>query len=138
VLREYELADRLEWTRWDEMSGRGDLGQSIDEAVMESRFGICYMSEPAEDGAATAFIDNPNVVFEAGMLHAWTTASAKADAFNNRLQLWIPIRERDSPPAPFDFGAMRILIVPRSKSGELEESSFWQILAYRIDELLAD
>jgi hypothetical protein len=42
-----------------------------------SRFGICYLSDPAENAARSrhAFRDNVNVAFEAGMLHALTSAN---------------------------------------------------------------
>jgi hypothetical protein len=133
-----EFKDKLEWTNWDEMYQSGNISQQIAKEVMESRFGICYMSEPVEDGSAsTAFIDNVNVVFEAGMLHARTTASAEENGSGDPSG-WIPIREDDSPPAPFDFAAERILIVPRSKNGELNESRFRELLGNRIHALLGE
>jgi hypothetical protein len=55
------------------------------------------------------------VIFEAGMLHALTNSPESEPS------LWIPIREKDSPPPPFDFSTQRITYVPRKASGELNE-----------------
>ena len=56
------------------------------------------------------------------MLHARTTATAEQDM--GEPAGWIPIREEKSPPAPFDFASERILIIPRSASGELNETKW--------------
>jgi len=81
-----------------------------------------------------AYIDNANVVFEAGMLHARTIAD---DPSSGREPTgWIPMREEDSPRAPFDFAAERILIVPRFRDGALNEDRLREMLRARINTLL--
>jgi hypothetical protein len=136
VLRQFE--DQLEFTDWSQMQESGNISRQISREIMESRYGVCYFSEPVESGgaASTRYTDNPNVVFEAGMLHARTTASA--DKGQGQPSGWIPIREEDSPPAPFDFATERILYVPRSRNGELNESKLKQMLTRRIIALLGE
>ena len=51
---------------------------------------------------------------------------------------WIPVRERKSPPAPFDFAAERILLVPRGNNGVLNESRFREMLVARIEALISE
>jgi hypothetical protein len=51
---------------------------------------------------------------------------------------WIPIREGNSPPPPFDFASERILYIPRSICGELNETKLRQMLADRIGALLRE
>lgn len=133
-----EFSDQLEWTNWSQMSESGNISAQIGKEIMESKFGICYLSEPTEanDAAPAQYIDNPNVVFEAGMLHARTTAAVNQDA--SEPAGWIPIRESASPPPPFDFASERILYVPRSAHGDLNETKLTQMLTDRIRALLRE
>jgi len=134
VLGQYE--DKLEFTDWTQMDEAGSITEQIGKEILASRFGICYLSEQVEpDGPAPRrFNDNSNVVFEAGMLHARTSVTADTDEGGQTG--WIPIRERNSPPPPFDFSTQRILYIPRSKSGELNEPRLREMLKRRIARLL--
>jgi hypothetical protein len=125
VLREYE--SRLDITFWNQIEEAGNITSQVGERIAQSRFGICYLSEPA--GEAQRYVDNPNVVFEAGMLHALTNA---VDAPPTG---WIPIREKGSPPAPFDFAAERILEVARNVEGHVA-ARFANDLRRRLNALL--
>jgi hypothetical protein len=129
------FTDKLEFTDWSKMNEPGNIGAQIGREILESRFGICYLSEP-DGNKPGRFFDNPNVVFESGMLHARTTAMADTDG--EQPSGWIPIREPQSPPAPFDFAAERILYVPRSQQGELNESKLREMLNSRISAVLGD
>jgi Predicted nucleotide-binding protein containing TIR-like domain len=130
-----EFADKLEFTDWSRINESGNINTQIGREILESRFGICYLSEP--DGTASGrYRDNPNVVFEAGMLHARTTAVS--DAEGNEPAGWIPIREVASPDPPFDFASERILYVPRSQRGELNETRLRETLTARIVALLSE
>jgi len=133
-----EFAAKLEYTDWTQMDAPGNINTQIAKEILESRFGICYLSEPDDDSSAEAhqYRDNPNVVFEAGMLHARTTAAADADG--GEPAGWIPVREQESPPPPFDFAAERIVQVPRSRAGELNESKLREMLRRRIEALLRE
>ena len=116
VLKEYEA--QVQITYWNEMLDAGNITTQIGERITTSKFGICYLSEPADasdwpEGAK--YVDNPNVVFEAGMLHALTNAPEREPSG------WIPIRERQSGQAPFDFAAERILMVTRTETGAVAE-----------------
>jgi len=133
-----EFAAKLEYTDWTQMDESGNISAQIAKEILESRFGICYLSEPDGDASATArrYHDNPNVVFEAGMLHARTTAAAETDG--GEPAGWIPVREPESPAPPFDFAAERILQVPRSKTGDLNKSRLSEMLRARIAALLRE
>ena len=133
-----EFAAKLEYTDWTQMDAPGNINTQIAKEILESRFGICYLSEPDDDSSAEAhqYRDNPNVVFEAGMLHARTTAAADADG--GEPAGWIPVREQESPPPPFDFAAERIVQVPRSRAGDLNESKLREMLRRRIEALLRE
>ena len=100
--------------------------------ISESRFGLCYFSEPADEGERSAFRDNPNVIFEAGMLHSPTNAPT------DRPTGWIPIREADSAAMPFDFAHERTVIVPRDDEGSLDGERFEEELERRIKGVLGE
>jgi hypothetical protein len=108
------LSDRLEFTDWSAIDEAGNINNQIAREITRSRFGICYLSEPAKESSdpAVAYQDNPNVVFEAGMLHGKSVADDLDD--EGEPSGWIPVREAASPPAPFDFATERILVVPRA------------------------
>ncbi|SRR6266487_102758 len=133
-----EFAAKLEYTDWTRMDDSGNISAQIGKEILESRFGLCYLSEPDDHDSASAprYRDNPNVIFEAGMLHARTTAADETDG--GEPAGWIPIREQESPPAPFDFAAERILQVPRSRNGDLNESRLREMLRGRITALLRE
>lgn len=129
VLDEY--SGRLNVVLWNRIEESGSITLQIVEEIAKSRFGMCYFSEPGPP-SGHRFQDNPNVVFEAGMLHSLTNSPAGRPAG------WIPIRERESPPAPFDFAAERMEIVPRKTSGEIIEQRLRTSLRERMNRLLSD
>ena len=133
----YEFADRLEFTDWTRINDSGNINAQIAKEILRARFGICYLSEPAESEHEPAYLDNPNVVFEAGMLHARTVVDDSSGG--GEPTGWIPVREISSPPAPFDFAAERTLHVPRfSNNGGLNDVRLREMLRARIAKLLGD
>ncbi len=134
VIREVidEFSERLKVVQWNKIRQSGSITTQIVEEISRSSFGLCYLSEPAEKSAGARFRDNPNVVFEAGMLHSLTNDPA------GKPTGWIPIREEDSPPTPFDFASERMEIVPRTGGGELIEERFRSGLRERMGRLLLD
>jgi hypothetical protein len=143
-----EFQDQLEWTNWSKMHDSGNISEQIGRDILESRFGLCYLSEPVHeaesaeseaagqnDATPRRYNDNPNVVFEAGMLHARITAATEENV--GEPVGWIPLREKNSPSPPFDFAAERILYVPRSNTGQLNEGLLRQVLRERISALLS-
>jgi hypothetical protein len=82
---------------------------------------VCFTSpspwfRTARYGHEYEFVDNANVIFEAGMLQANTNAPAQIPTG------WIPIREKNSPHPPFDFAAQRTILIKRSKGGGLTDN----------------
>jgi hypothetical protein len=115
---------------WQEIADAGAITAQIADRIVRSRYGICYFSEPALPGGEHRYTDNPNVIFEAGMLHALVNAPDAPPSG------WIPVREDDSPPAPFDFADQRIERVPRDKQGQLDEDRFRTQIKRRVTALL--
>jgi hypothetical protein len=134
----HEFTDRLEFTDWTHMNESGNINAQIAKEILRARFGICYLSEPAppDHHAGTAYVDNPNVVFEAGMIHARTAVDDSA--VSGDPTGWIPMREVASPPAPFDFAAERTLYVPRFPNGALNDGRLRELLRARITKLLGE
>jgi hypothetical protein len=126
-----EFSTILTVVQWDRIERSGSITTQLIEQIATSRFGICYFSEPAPDGQ-TGFVDNPNVLFEAGMLHSLTNSPV------GRPTGWLPVREKTSPRIPFDFAAERILEVPRSAKGEINEQKLRNELRKRIEALLSE
>lgn len=114
-----ELADSIELLYWKAMSEQGNINTHILKAISSSQYGICYLSERDEDytDEAPRFRDNPNVLFEAGMLQALTNDPAALPVG------WIPIREHPDlcGPPPFDFAQERMIVVPRTGNHVNEE-----------------
>jgi hypothetical protein len=114
---------------WSMSSTSGNITSQILEDIIHSRYGLCYFSEP-DAGGDSAYRDNPNVIFEAGMLHSLTNAPTEHPTG------WIPIREVDSPPMPFDFAQQRTLMVPRESDGGLDVEAFETQLSMLVDSLV--
>jgi hypothetical protein len=127
VLKQFENQMRI--VQWDQIEDSGTITTHLAEEITTSRFGICYLSEPQE--STDGYADNPNVLFEAGMLQALTSLSSQ------ELSGWIPIREEKSPPAPFDFAGERMEVVPRGAGNRLNEARFRARLKTRIQNLLS-
>jgi hypothetical protein len=117
---------------WQEIADSGAITSQIADRIVRSRYGICYFSEPAPAGVGHRYVDNPNVIFEAGMLHALINAPDAPPSG------WIPVREDDSPPAPFDFADQRIERVPRDQQGQVLEDRFRAQMHRRVTALLRD
>ena len=127
-----EFADEIEVKDWREDQSTGYIPGHIKETISDCRFGICYFSEPAkeEDHSKYNYIDNPNVMFEAGMLNSLVyslTAAPKG---------WIPIREEESPPAPFDFAQERMINIKRLNDRKINKDKLITDLKDRLQELL--
>jgi hypothetical protein len=119
----------IDWTKIEES---GAITTQIATNIARSRFGVCYFSERADQNGTFAYVDNPNVIFEAGMLHALINAPDAPPSG------WIPVRESASPPAPFDFASQRIEPVPRAATGHVDREQFRMRLRNRVAALLRD
>lgn len=128
-----ELDARVQYVHWRrDFDEAVFIDQQLIHAVRKSKFGICYLSEsdtgPEDD--AHRFRDNPNVIFEAGMLHALTYLQQPGG--------WIPVREEASPEAPFDIRQLPMVLVPRGEQGRLNAEQFQARLRERIARLLGE
>jgi hypothetical protein len=125
-----EFNDTLKIVQWNRIEQSGSITLQLIGQIAKSRFGLCYFSEPARDGQG--FEDNPNVLFEAGMLHSLTNSPSGNPSG------WIPVREKQSPRIPFDFASERIQIIPRHNNGEIMEERLRSDLRRRVRGLLSN
>jgi hypothetical protein len=107
-----KLRDSPTIVKWRDIEASGQITTQIDDAINASRFGVCYLSEP---GGQDGFQDNANVLIEAGMFHEREVSQGGT--------ICLLIRERNSPPSPFDIANQRILYVPR-ENGVLNPELF--------------
>ncbi|MGI9504068.1 MAG: hypothetical protein ACR2RE_13550, partial [Geminicoccaceae bacterium] len=117
---------------WEDITKSGEINQHVLDAISSSKGAICYFSEPAhrdlDDGIL--YNDNSNVLFEAGLIHAFTSNETVGPIS------WIPIREHASDPAPFDFRNLRFLEIPRLPDGGLNTNAFEADFRDRIESFL--
>ena len=134
IIREVldKFAEEIDVKYWHEDQTPGHIPEHIKETISDCRFGICYFSEPVkeEDRSEHDYIDNPNVMFEAGMLNSLVYS------VNAAPRGWIPIREEDSPSAPFDFAQQRMIILKRLNDKKVNRSELITNLKERLKELL--
>jgi hypothetical protein len=120
------FSDHLVPVFWSTSSSSGNITTELLKEISKSRFGLCYFSEPADGDTDPAYRDNPNVIFEAGMLHSITNLPTELPTG------WIPVREKGSPPSPFDFAQERTVEVPRGANGDLNVELFVDALKKRL------
>ncbi|MDX2481118.1 MAG: GAF domain-containing protein [Desulfuromusa sp.] len=119
--------EELEVVYWQDINEQGNIVSQISDKIRSCSFGICYFSEPDTHNAGY-FIDNPKVLFEAGMLNALESQSDMSAT-------WIPIREKKSPEIPFDFAQERIIEVVRLNHDTFNRESFIEQLTRRLKAL---
>lgn len=130
VLNEH-YTDRLSLVYWKDMAQPGNINAQLLDVLGKCRYGICYLSEPAE--TAGTYLDNPNVIFEAGMLHGRSEIGHKFPAS------WIPVREKTSNVPPFDLTSERLVIIERNEEGNIADvDAIKALLIKRFEVLLAN
>jgi hypothetical protein len=129
VVRQYE--DTFDINYWHEMAASGNINQQVADAITNCHLGVCYLSA-RRDGDGLEFVDNANVLFEAGMLYALKQQPGATPAS------WIVIRESEElgGPPPFDLASERMVIVPRNSEGELLRDDFKNALSVAINKSL--
>ena len=118
--------DSLTPVYWDEITEPGNITDQVIREICNSEFGLCYFSEPIEEGS---FQDNANVLFEAGMMQA--LRESPGALFKD----WIPVRENKAPDIPFDIAAERMLIIDR-ENGKFNKEAFAEALEERMKKLV--
>ena len=91
--------------------------------------GDCSEAESIEQ----RYVDNSNVLIEAGMLHALRSSRLASTV------AWIPIREADdrTDSIPFDFVTERMIQVPRESNGALMVDEFVGKMITGLDAMLS-
>jgi hypothetical protein len=131
-----KFASKLEVVYWKDIQESGDITKIIRKYISECRFGICYFSQRSKDlnDDPNIFYDNPNVLFEAGMMQALTGSPI------GQPKAWIPIRESDSVPKkiPFDFAQENVIFINRLAGGKLNAPELKKDLCARIEVITKD
>lgn len=134
-----EFKDSFDVNYWKAESGAGSIADQVRTAIADAEFGVCYISEPSEDpGSKYQFFDNPNVLFEAGMLQM---LHELRDDRSEPISRWVPVREGPTlaPPLPFDFAGDRVVMVPRTDgSGPVDQAAFEKMLRRTVKEVVED
>jgi hypothetical protein len=115
---------------WTDIS-HGDIHDEIWSNISACTYGVCYFSEPENPESPHRFRDNPNVLFEAGMLFALRRAR------RTPLKAIILVREPDATAVPFDFNSEYITLVPRKPAGELDTEKFRAQLTRHVQTILS-
>jgi len=131
-----EFSGKIEVNYWKDLSDTGKITNDVAAALGQSKFGIFYTSDKMpnnEDDDQLSYIDNGNVLFEAGMLHAL------CEDKDLPARGWIPVREDKSLAGepPFDIAQERMVLVPREDGGAVNEESFKTNLRKIIEPLVA-
>ena len=122
---------------WKAESSSGSIAEQVRLAIADAAFGVCYISEPcAEEGSKYRFLDNPNVLCEAGMLQMLHEVRDDRAELVSR---WIPVREGPevTPPLPFDFAGDRVILVPRPGEA-IDADAFAESLRKTVREIVDD
>lgn len=101
----------IEHRTWQDSTRPNDIMSELLDVLRRSAAGIAYLSEPAEP-ASGKFCDNPNVVYEAGIMHGLGTP----------FRGYLLIREADSTSElPFDMAHKRSVIIHRDRNGMISD-----------------
>ena len=128
---------------WRDLHEAGTILEQIEERIAGCNFGICYLSEKADEQAESGelpFFDNANVLFEAGMMQAGKRLKPVGRAAGGKGKpLWIAIRENAnlSGPPPFDLASLRMIVVPRTGDGDLEVDDFQNEVREKMNDVLS-
>lgn len=122
--------EHIDVVDWKTLTDPGSITDKVVEEIGRASFGICITSEVAENGGAPR--DNPNVLFEAGMMHV---QEGRLDGAPMR---WLPIREDKTLAGdpPFNFANLRICTVPRDPDGVLDRDAFFDSVQDHLTRLL--
>lgn len=133
---EDEFNEIFELDFWEEESSSGAINEHVRSAIASAEFGICYLSEKISD-EPLKYLDNPNVLFEAGMFQMLHQLRDDAEDYNSAR--WLPIRETEqiTTSLPFDIAGDRMLVVPRDPAtGEVDTEKFGKDLRKAIQSLI--
>ena len=111
---------------WKDNPQPKEITKEIFDEIYQSQYGIYYFSEIDNSDTPYAYIDNKNVIFEAGF------HKGKSNSAPNCLV----IREKDSEDIFFDLYTFNRIEVPRDKSGKLRSEMFRKSLKEALDKML--
>jgi hypothetical protein len=128
-----EFDKYIEVEDWKRNVQPGDLHEHMRKSISFCRYAVCYLSEPAPGGTPSLYIDNSNVLIEAGIFYALSLDPSFG------CHGWFPVRESDSLDTPFDISPINTVKVERrDQDGQrvLEEDDLEKKLRVHLKELL--
>jgi hypothetical protein len=123
--------DEFKLFDWKRNASGGRIPAEIEEQIRKAKYFVAYLSQPSSGADGPRYVDNPNVLYEAGVFQGLANLPTRSG------HPWMLIREKDSPEAPFDITTFNTLVVPRDDRGELLERDFESEFKKRLDALLA-
>lgn len=127
-----QFSNHIDTFHWQSRSESGSIRRQIIRTIRKCTYGICYFSEPQDGQQGSGYRDNPNVLIEAGMLHALV------NCYGQSPRAWIPIRERQSKDLPFNLKSERTLMIERETNGQINTHKLKAELKKRLRSFLAD
>ena len=115
VLAEYD--SMVSVFDWQEIADAGAITSQIADRIVRSRYGICYFSEPDPSDAGHKYVDNPNVIFEAGMLHALINTPDARRRGGSRCARTTPRRPCSTSPTSASSGSPATRTARSTRSG---------------------
>jgi hypothetical protein len=115
TLDEFASQGKFKLDHWTEPAP-GNITTNLWTRLSTCTYGACYLSEPS--GTTSGYRDNPNVLFEAGVLYSLRQAR------RGPLRSILLVRERNAPKIPFDLSTEYMVYVPRSGDGRLQFEKF--------------
>ncbi|HEX8106551.1 MAG TPA: hypothetical protein VF516_02435 [Kofleriaceae bacterium] len=135
-------APHFEIVSWTDPQA-GNILENIWSKISSCTFAACYFSEPTHAPTSDArpssranrqveYRDNPNVLFEAGMLYALLEIGRAP------VKKLLLVREENSPDIPFDLGAEFMILVRRLQNGNVNVSDLKKRVRATVKAILED
>jgi uncharacterized protein YktA (UPF0223 family) len=111
---------------WKNKPQPKEITKEIFDDIYHSQYGVYYLSEIDKKNVSYSYVDNKNVIFEAGFHRGR----------GNTQENCLIIREKDSEDIFFDISTFKNIEVPRDKNGKLRSEVFRKKLKDTLDVML--
>jgi hypothetical protein len=111
---------------WKNKPQPKEITKEIFDDIYQSQYGIYYLSEIDKNNSPYGYIDNKNVIFEAGFHRGR----------GNTQENCLVIREKDSEDIFFDISTFKSIEVPRDKNGKLRSEVFRKSIKEALDSMI--
>jgi hypothetical protein len=115
--------------KWTELA-HGRIMENIWREITTCLYALCYLSESEGGVGSSRFVDNPNVLFEAGMIHALLQSK------RGPIQGMVLLREKNAPAIPFDLSGEYVVAVNRGNDGKVDEGRLRDDLSKTVEQMI--